>query len=157
MNESKLRVAVISCGMIANAAHIPAYKNLQDKVDIVAVCDVNPISAEQTAKRFDIPAWYTDAEEMLQKERPDLVSVCTPNALHKKMAMLALSYGAHVACEKPIALTYADAKEMFDYAREKDRVLFACQVVRYNEEYQVAKEFMDETVRSARCIIPSSR
>lgn len=144
MNESKLRVAVISCGMIANAAHIPAYKNLQDKVDIVAVCDVNPISAEQTAKRFDIPAWYTDAEEMLQKERPDLVSVCTPNALHKKMAMLALSYGAHVACEKPIALTYADAKEMFDYAREKDRVLFACQVVRYNEEYQVAKEFMDD-------------
>ena len=60
------------------------------------------------------------------------------------MAMLALSYGAHVACEKPIALTYADAKEMFDYAREKDRVLFACQVVRYNEEYQVAKEFMDD-------------
>ncbi len=82
MNESKLRVAVISCGMIANAAHIPAYKNLQDKVDIVAVCDVNPISAEQTAKRFDIPAWYTDAEEMLQKERTDIVTVCTPTAQH---------------------------------------------------------------------------
>ena len=114
MKESKLKVAVISCGMIANAAHIPAYLNLKDKVDLAAVCDVNPVSAEQTAKRFGIPNWYTDAEEMLQKERPDLVSVCTPHRLHKPMSMLALSYSAHVACEKPVALTYADAKEMYD-------------------------------------------
>ena len=117
MKESKLKVAVISCGMIANAAHIPAYRSLGDKVDLAAVCDVNPVSAEQTAQRFQIPRWYTDAEEMLIKEKPDLVSVCTPNALHKKMAMLALYHGAHVACEKPIAFTYADAKEMFDYAK----------------------------------------
>lgn len=144
LKESKLKVAVISCGMIANAAHIPAYLNLKDKVDVAAVCDVNPVSAEQTAKRFGIPNWYTDAEEMLQKERPDLVSVCTPNRLHKPMSMLALSYGAHVACEKPVALTYADAKEMYDYAKEKGKVLFACQVVRYNQEYQFAKEMMDE-------------
>ena len=146
LKESKLKVAIISCGMITNAAHIPAYRNLGDKVDVVAVCDINPVSAEQTAKRHGIPNWYTDAEEMLIKEKPDLVSVCTPNALHKKMTMLALSYGCHVACEKPIAFTYADAKEMFDYAREKNRVLFACQVVRYNQEYQFAKEMMEEGV-----------
>ena len=84
MRESTLKVAVISCGMIANAAHIPAYRSLSDKVDLAAVCDVNPVSAEQTAQRFQIPRWYTDAEEMLLKEKPDLVSVCTPNALHKK-------------------------------------------------------------------------
>lgn len=101
MKESKLKVAVISCGMIANAAHIPAYRSLSDKVDLAAVCDVNPVSAEQTAQRFQIPRWYTDAEEMLLKEKPDLVSVCTPNALHKKMAMLALSHGAHVAAKSP--------------------------------------------------------
>lgn len=142
MRESKLKVAVISCGMITNAAHIPAYLNLADKVELAAVCDINPVSAEQTARRFGISSWYTDAEEMLQKERPDLVSVCTPNALHKPMTMLALSYGAHVACEKPIAFTYADAKEMFDFAREKGKVLFACQVLRYNQEYQFAKEMM---------------
>ena len=146
LKESKQKFAIISCGMITNAAHIPAYRNLGDKVDLVAVCDINPVSAEQTAKRHGIPNWYIDAEEMLQKEKPDLVSVCTPNALHKKMTMLALSYGCHVACEKPIAFTYADAKEMFEYAREKNRVLFACQVVRYNQEYQFAKEMMEDGV-----------
>lgn len=143
MKESKLKAAVISCGMIANAAHIPAYRSLADKVELAAVCDVNPVSAEQTAQRFQIPRWYTDAEEMLVTEKPDLVSVCTPNALHKQMTLLALSHGAHVACEKPIAFTYADAKEMFDYARKVNRVLFACQVVRYNQEYQVAREFVE--------------
>ena len=146
MEKGILKVAIISCGMITNAAHIPAYRNLGDKVNLVAVCDINPVSAEQTAKRHGIPNWYVDAEEMLQKEKPDLVSVCTPNILHKKMTMLALSYGCHVACEKPIAFTYADAKEMFDYAKKQNRVLFACQVVRYNPEYQFAKEMMDDGI-----------
>ena len=144
METRKLKVAVISCGMITNAAHIPAYRNLSDKVEIVSVCDLNPVSAGQTAKRFGIPNWYLDAEEMLTKEKPDLVSVCTPNASHKKMAMLALSHGAHVACEKPIALTYRDAKEMFDFAKKQGKVLFACQVLRYNPEYQLAREYMED-------------
>lgn len=146
MSEKKLKVAIIGCGMITNAAHIPAYRNLGDKVDLVAVCSASAASAQQTAMRHGIPNWYTDAEEMLQKEKPDLVSVCTPNALHKEMTMLALSYGAHVACEKPVAFTYADAKEMYAYAEKQNRVLFACQVVRYNPEYQFAKEMMDEGV-----------
>ena len=146
MSEKKLKVAVIGCGMIANVAHIPAYRNLGDKVELVAVSSASAKSAKETAERHGIPHWYTNAEEMLQKEKPDMVSVCTPNGLHKEMTMLALSYGAHVACEKPVAFTYADAKEMYEYAAKQNRVLFACQVVRYNPEYQFAKEMMDEGV-----------
>ena len=127
MKESKLRVAIISAGMITNAAHIPAYQNLKDRADLVAVCDLNPVSAEGTAQRHGIPHWYTDAETMLRECKPDLVSVCTPNASHKAMAMLALEHGCHVACEKPLALTYRDTRELFDFAREKGRVLIACQ------------------------------
>ena len=143
MNESKLKVAVISAGMIANAAHIPAYKSIPDLVELVAVCDVNPVSAEGTAKRHGIPNWYTDAEEMLRKEQPDLVSVCTPNMGHKPMTLLALRYGCNVACEKPLAMTYKDTKEMFDFAKSVGKTLFACQTVRYNDEYQFAREMFD--------------
>ena len=121
----KLKVAVISCGMIANKAHIPSYKHYSDLCEVVAVCDLNKDAAEQTAKRWDIPHWYTDTEEMLAKERPDLVSVCVPNGLHKQMTMLALSYGCHVACEKPIALNYNDAREMFDEADRLGKTLLA--------------------------------
>lgn len=138
--EKKLKVAIISAGMITNAAHIPAYRSSSDRCEVVAVCDLNPSAAEGTAKRFDIPSWYTDAEEMLDKEKPDVVSVCVPNGLHKKMTMMALEHGCHVACEKPVALTYADAKEMYDTADKLGKTLVACQVLRYNPEYQFARE-----------------
>ena len=139
----KLKVAVISCGMIANFGHIPAYKYYSDKCEIAAVCDINEQTARQTAERYGIQNWYTDAEKMLAAERPDLVSVCVPNSLHKSMTMLALSYGAHVLCEKPVALKYSDAKELYDEAARLGKMLEACQVVRYYPEYLFTREMYD--------------
>ena len=141
---AKCKAAVISCGMIANKGHIPGYLYYKDRCEVAAVCDLNPETVQQTAQRFGIANWYTDAEEMLAKERPDLVSVCVPNALHKTMTMLALSYGAHVLCEKPAALTYADAKEMYDEAKRLNKTLVACQVLRYYPEYWFAKEMAEQ-------------
>jgi len=71
----KLKVAVISCGMIANKGHLPAYRHYADRCDLAAVCDLNPQAAQDTAERFGVRKWYTDAEKMLAKERADLVSV----------------------------------------------------------------------------------
>ena len=142
-NDKRLKVAVIGCGMIANIAHIPAYRSHADRCTVVAVCSHSRATAEQTAQRFDIPGVYDDAETMLRETRPDLVSVCVPNGLHKAMTLLALSYGAHVFCEKPVALTYADAREMYDAAEKAGKTLMACQVLRCNPEYRFAKECMD--------------
>ena len=65
--------------MIANSAHIPAYRQFSDDFEIVAVSDINPAAAQDTAKRHGIDRFYTDASEMLEKEKPDVVSVCVPN------------------------------------------------------------------------------
>lgn len=138
--NSKLKVAIIGCGMIANKAHIPAWKSHLDRCDVVAVCSHNIENAKATAERWGIANVYPDPETMLEKEKPDIVSVCAPNGLHISMTLLALSHGAHVFCEKPIALTYADAKEMFDAARKADKTLMACQVLRCNPEYRFARE-----------------
>jgi len=140
MKDGKLTAALISCGMISNKAHIPAYRAVSDRVEIAGVCDLNAYSAQSTAERHGIPHWYTDAAKMLEELEPDLVSVCTPNASHKAMAKLALEHGAHVACEKPLALTYKDTKELFDLAAAKGKTLFACQTLRYTPEYMVARE-----------------
>ncbi len=137
-----LKVAIISCGMIATNAHIPAYLDKKDLYEIVAVCDINSDLAEKTAKDFGIPNFYTDAEEMLKAERPDVVSVCVPNLLHKKFTMLALQYGANVLCEKPLAFTYSDAKEMFDYAEAQGKKLMACQSLRFLPERLAAYDMV---------------
>lgn len=98
-----IRVALIGAGMIVSSAHIPAYRHRSDVFEIVAVFDAFETSAKITAENAGIPAWYTDAKEMLEKEKPDLVSVCVPNSFHKEYVMLALNFGCHVLCEKPLA------------------------------------------------------
>ena len=137
------KVCIISCGMIANSAHIPAYKHFSEDFEICAVCDINGQAAKETAHRYGIANYYTDAEEMLREQKPDVVSVCVPNCLHKQYTMLALSYGCNVMCEKPVAFTYADAREMYDYAKSQGKLLMACQSMRFTPDRLAAKKMID--------------
>ena len=130
----KINVCIIGCGMIANKAHIPAYLAEKNDYEILAVCDFNIETAKKTAEKFGIKHYYSSAEEMLHQHSPDLVSVCTPNLLHKDFVKQALLCGANVLCEKPLATSYKDAKELFDLANEKGKVLMACQSLRFLPE-----------------------
>ncbi len=135
-----LKVCIIGAGMIANSAHIPAYKAYPEDFEITGIFDIYSPAAEKTAATHGIPRVYTDAEEMLKTEKPDLVSVCAPNMLHKEYTMLALNHGANVLCEKPLAFTLADAREMFDCAKDAGLTLMACQSLRFLPERQAAFE-----------------
>lgn len=139
-----IKVAIISCGMIANNAHIPAYKHFSEDFEIVAVQDINETAARETAKRHGIKKYYTDARKMLEHESPDLVSVCVPNCFHKEYTVMALSHGANVLCEKPLAVSYSDAKEMFEFAGKKGKLLMACQSMRFTSDRLAAKEYIDK-------------
>ncbi|MBO7170482.1 MAG: Gfo/Idh/MocA family oxidoreductase, partial [Clostridia bacterium] len=76
---SKLRVAVIGTGMIANQAHFPALNVLRAKgvLDVVAVADIRAEAAAETAKRHGVEKWYADPQKMLDEVKPDFVAVCT--------------------------------------------------------------------------------
>ena len=132
---SKLKAAIISAGMIANAAHIPAYRNLDEEIELVGICDLNEEALKQTAEKFGIPNTFTDAGEMLEKLQPDIVSICTPTLTHVPLVKLALEAGANVICEKPLALRYKDALDMYELAREKGKLLVPCQSVRYRMSF----------------------
>ena len=138
-----LKVCIISCGMIANAAHIPAYKHFCEDFEIVGVSDINLENAKNTAERHGISRWYTDAEKMLEECRPDLVSVCVPNSFHKEYTVLALNHGANVLCEKPLAFNKKDAEELFALAKMQGRVLMACQSMRFTPDRLAAKRYID--------------
>ena len=137
------KVCIISCGMIANSAHIPAYKQFGDDYKITGVCDINENAARETAERHGIENFYTDAKEMLLKEKPDVVSVCVPNCFHKEYTLMALEMGANVLCEKPLAFKYSDAVEMFECAKKNGKVLMACQSMRFTPDRLAAKEYIE--------------
>ena len=142
--SAKFKVAVVGNGMIANAAHIPAWKAIPDKAEIVAVADNRPQAARETAERYGIPGCYTDYREMLQKAKPDAVSVCTPNCYHKEVAIAALKAGANVLCEKPISTSEANAAEMYKTAEECGKTLYVSQTMRFDQKVLAAKKFYDE-------------
>jgi predicted dehydrogenase len=140
MPGKRLRVVIVGAGMIGNAAHIPAWKNLCQDADVVGVADISEERACQTAERYGIPHAYGDWNEMLTKLSPDIVSVCTPNVYHKAVTRAALKGGAHVLCEKPVATSYADAVEMYDTAQAAGRTLMVAQTVRFSGTMMAAKE-----------------
>ncbi len=124
METKTLRIGIIGCGGIANGKHMPALK-VQKDVQMVAFCDIIPERAEKAAKEFGTPdaKTYTDYKELLKDETIDIVHVCTPNREHSFMTVDALEAGKHVMCEKPMAKTYAEGKEMLEAAKRTGKKL----------------------------------
>lgn len=140
MAGGKLRVGIIGAGTIANGAHIPAWKD-QPTAELVGVADSSLANAKSTSLRHGIPFATDDVEELLEETGPDAVSICAPAHCHREHAIAALRSGAHVLCEKPLALTSADAAEMFSEAERRKRHLLVGQSMRFYNQMVAAKEF----------------
>jgi predicted dehydrogenase len=87
----------------------------------VAVCQRNRGQAESVARAYGVPDVYEHWEDLLEKSKPEIVVIATPPHLHKAIALAAFAQGAHVLCEKPVALTAADARDMVDAAARAQR------------------------------------
>jgi myo-inositol 2-dehydrogenase / D-chiro-inositol 1-dehydrogenase len=112
-----VRVGVIGAGWIAEE-HVAILRRL-DGVELVAVCDVDEARARELGGDA---APYTDWRELLDKESPDAVFVCTPPMLHREMTVDALGRGIHVYLEKPVARGLEDARAIVDAAAASDAV-----------------------------------
>lgn len=117
MSQKKIGVALIGTGKIALANHLPGLK-LNPAAELVALCDLNPVTAQEAGQATGIDAIYTDFFELLQDERVDAVIVATPNFTHKEIVLAAAAAHKHILCEKPLALNYADALEMYQAAEQ---------------------------------------
>lgn len=131
-----MRVAVIGVGSMG-VHHARIYSELPD-VKLVAVADTDPQRAKAVAARYGARP-YTDYRRMLEKERPDAVSVAVPTALHESVGLDALEAGAHVLIEKPIAATPEGARRLISRAHELGRQLMVGHVVRFNPAMQALK------------------
>jgi predicted dehydrogenase len=123
------RVAVIGVGSMGRN-HVRVYTEMPE-VELVAVVDANTNAVEQIGHRYHVPT-YTDVCEMLEKERPDAVSIAVPTSGHFTVAMHALRAGCHVLVEKPIAATLEDAEVLIRTAEQCDRLLMVGHIERFN-------------------------
>src|SRR5436190_2259029 len=112
-----MRVAIIGAGWIA-AKHASILRRLDDVV-LAAVCDIDERRARDLAGSVGT---YTDWRELLDRETPDAVFVCTPPRLHREATVEALARGIHVYLEKPIARGLDDARAIVEAASGSDAV-----------------------------------
>ncbi len=138
----KLKIGVIGCGAIAQNGHLPFYNN---KVKLYAA-DTSPERLKEVSSSFTIERCYSDYEDMLQNEELDGVSICLPNSLHAKATINAANRGIHILCEKPMALTLNDAKEMNDTCRENSVILMVNFTNRFMDGPRKVKELLEEDV-----------
>jgi predicted dehydrogenase len=122
MGRRAYTVGIIGLGF--GRAHIPAFQ--ANGCQVVAVCQRNPAQAKAVAEKYGIPQVFERWEEMLERARPEIVVIATPPRLHHPIALQALQAGAHVLCEKPLALTREEARQMAAAAARARRVAMTC-------------------------------
>lgn len=136
----KLKMGIIGVGGIAQDRHLPAYVNLKDMVEVVAVQDVNKARATEAAEKFQIPHLFESYHDMFQEV--DAVTICTPNKFHAEIAIAALKAGVHVLCEKPMAMSAAECSAMMDAAEDSGKLLSIAYHYRHTDAARVARHAM---------------
>ena len=104
----RARVALVGTGGIAELAHLPALRAQGHRVEVVAAVDTDPVRLAEFTARHGIPAARASVAELLERDRPDLVHLCTPPAAHASDAVRCLTAGAWVLIEKPPARSLAE-------------------------------------------------
>src|SRR5579885_1581249 len=111
----QLRFGIIGTGVIG-PTHAEAIRSLPGAA-LVAVADIVPATAQKLAEKYGIHA-YTDAREMLARERLDVVNICVPSGMHGEFACMAMRAGKHVIVEKPMEIRREALDEMLRVQRE---------------------------------------
>lgn len=128
-----IRIGIVGTGGMGTV-HYNNYVPIEG-CKVVALVGITDQSRE-CASRWNLPL-YQDIETMVQKEKVDVVDICSPTFLHKQQVLESLNLGLHAITEKPIALHKKDAEEMFELADKKGKLLFVGQVLQFTKEVEV--------------------
>lgn len=136
-----MKVGVIGCGF-QGSLHVECLQRMDD-VEVVAVCDTDAARLDEVRSAHGVAHGYTDYRDLLERHDLDLVTVCTMPVHHMRMTVDAFATGAHVLCEKPLALSAAEGREMLRAAAEADRMLGIGFNMRFTPNAQIIKSHVE--------------
>lgn len=140
-----MKYVLIGCGRIA-VNHMKAALN--NKLDIVAVCDVIPEKMESILEKYNLQndrsiKRYTDYKEMIEKEKPELASIATESGIHAEIALYCIESKVNVIIEKPMAMSIEDADKIIEAAKSKNVKVSACHQNRFNVAVQELRKALE--------------
>jgi len=156
MNEGKkVRIGLIGCGFMG-LTHLKAYRQIEG-AEIAAICDAfrlppdgdfsgisgNIGESDNIKLNMTKVKAFTDYRDVLADPDIDLVDICVHTVLHAEIAIAALRAGKHVICEKPMARTSAEAREMVKAAQNSPGFLMPAMCIRFWPEWAWLKRAVD--------------
>lgn len=146
----KVRVAVLGASGWMGKVHTMAYQTFphflgseNGTAEVKILVEANPDAAADLAQRAPEARIVQDWKEAIADPEIDLIDICLPDSLHYEVAKAALLAGKHVYCEKPLADTAAEARELADIAKEKGVITRVGHAFPRNPVHDLAKEIID--------------
>jgi UDP-N-acetylglucosamine 3-dehydrogenase len=136
-----MKVGVIGTGAMGKN-HARIYAGMKN-VQLVGVADVDQKTGKSVAASHGC-RYYRDYEDLLEKEKPDAVSVCVPTAYHYRVAKDVIAKGVNLLIEKPITKTLEDAEELVSLAKKAGVKLAVGHIERFNPAVQQLKALIDK-------------
>jgi len=138
-----LRIGIVGLGWVAGA-HLETFKQVTG-AKVTAVCSRRKQDPKELQTKYGIPLKvYTDYDLMLADPEIDIIDICTPHPFHAEQAIAAAQAGKHLIIEKPIALSWQDAKAIRDAVKKAKVQAMVCFEVRYSAQFTLAKSVVDE-------------
>ncbi|HJN53428.1 MAG: Gfo/Idh/MocA family oxidoreductase [Pseudomonadales bacterium] len=143
-----LKVGLVGTGSIARA-HLPAFQQFPESVQLTAVCDIREEAAQRfagqgLAKGASNIAVYTDLEKMLQQGDIDAVDICTTHDQHGQQVVAAAESGKHVLLEKPMGINMAECREMLAATDTAGITFMVAQCLRYLPHSQMLRQMIQD-------------
>jgi predicted dehydrogenase len=143
---ARLRVGIIGLGFIGTAKHLPGLASVSDEVEVVGFCDLREERAAKACREFGSADAFvtTDWHDIVNDASLDVVHVCSWNVTHRDVTVAALEAGKHVMCEKPMAVTGREARDMVAAAAASGRKLTVGYQYRFRQDNQFLRNVVDE-------------
>ncbi|HKP70502.1 MAG TPA: Gfo/Idh/MocA family oxidoreductase, partial [Pyrinomonadaceae bacterium] len=146
-------IGIIGTGF-ARKVQIPAFRSCDD-AKIVSIASGSLENAKATAEEFDVPHFTADWREMVERDDVDLICITTPPTFHRDMTLAAIANGKHVLCEKPMAMSVAEAAEMTRAANEAGVMALIDHELRFlpgrQHAYKMIRDGVIGKIRHAKC------
>ncbi len=143
MEQQKIRVGILGTGKWTLNAHLPAFARCNN-TQVIAICGHDPKRTQEVANRFDIQYAFTDHHDLLECPDIDMIDITTSTSRHYSIALDALEIGKPILCEKPLAMTYKEARILAEKANKNRVHTKMGYIFRHSPVFLRMKELIEE-------------
>jgi myo-inositol 2-dehydrogenase / D-chiro-inositol 1-dehydrogenase len=136
-------VAIIGAGFIADI-HLESYHRFVPEAQVTAIYSRSAARAEALARKYGIPRWFTDVDELIAQADCEVVDICIPNNQHERVTLAAAAAGKHVICEKPLSVTLEEADRMIDACQRAGVKLMYAEELCFAPKYERVRTLAQE-------------